>query len=190
MPTPEIRAHSLYFDLSAYGVEAFREHRNQTTKPGFHLKIYGTFRNRYMALVCPASDTKMVRFLRQTAHSSVRLFVGSVFVLFLYTLLTGTPDDTFLWLYLAVNVVERQMILPLAFTSFLICLFITFHSANGLLVSACSYVCWPMCVFCKSQKEPKMKKWRKMKYTPLCVSVCRERLSVVICVVITPLCFL
>ncbi|CAI5664457.1 uncharacterized protein si:dkey-234i14.6 [Oreochromis niloticus] len=71
VPTPEIRAHSLYFDLSAYGVEAFREHRNQTTKPGFHLKIYGTFRNRYMALVCPASDTKMVRFLRQTAHSSI-----------------------------------------------------------------------------------------------------------------------
>lgn len=73
VPTPEIRAHSLYFDLSAYGVEALREHRNPTTKPGFHLKIYGTFRNRYMALVCPASDTKMVRFLRHTANSSVSL---------------------------------------------------------------------------------------------------------------------
>uniref|UniRef100_A0A3B4URL7 Si:dkey-234i14.6 n=1 Tax=Seriola dumerili TaxID=41447 RepID=A0A3B4URL7_SERDU len=71
VPTPEIRAHSLYFDLSAYGVEALREHRNPTTKPGFHLKIYGTFRNRYMALVCPTSDTKMVRFLRHTANSSV-----------------------------------------------------------------------------------------------------------------------
>nr|XP_057931687.1 uncharacterized protein si:dkey-234i14.6 isoform X2 [Doryrhamphus excisus] len=71
VPTPEIRAHRLYFDLSAYGVEALREHRNATTKSGFHLKIYGTFRNRYMALVCPASDTKMVRFLRHTANSSV-----------------------------------------------------------------------------------------------------------------------
>ncbi|XP_033490339.1 uncharacterized protein LOC117261887 [Epinephelus lanceolatus] len=71
VPTPEIRAHSLYFDLSAYGVEALREHRNPTAKPGFHLKIYGTFRNRYMALVCPASDTKMVRFLRHTANSSI-----------------------------------------------------------------------------------------------------------------------
>ncbi|CAB1441022.1 unnamed protein product [Pleuronectes platessa] len=71
VPTPEIRAHSLYFDLSAYGVEALREHRNPTTKPGFHLKIYGTFRNRYMALVCPTSDTKMVRFLRHTANSSI-----------------------------------------------------------------------------------------------------------------------
>lgn len=73
VPTPEIRAHSLYFDLSAYGVEALREHRNHTTKPGFHLKIYGTFRNRYMALICPTSDSKMVRFLRHTANSSVSL---------------------------------------------------------------------------------------------------------------------
>lgn len=73
VPTPEIRAHSLYFDLSAYGVEALREHRNPPNKPGFHLKIYGTFRNRYMALICPTSETKMVRFLRHTANSSVRL---------------------------------------------------------------------------------------------------------------------
>lgn len=73
VPTPEIRAHSLYFDLSAYGVEALREHRNHAAKPGFHLKIYGTFRNRYMALICPTSDSKMVRFLRHTANSSVSL---------------------------------------------------------------------------------------------------------------------
>ncbi|XP_034032570.1 uncharacterized protein si:dkey-234i14.6 isoform X2 [Thalassophryne amazonica] len=71
VPTPEIRAHSLYFDLSAYGIGAPREHRNPTTKPGFHLKIYGTFRNRYMALACPATDTRMVRFLRHTANSSI-----------------------------------------------------------------------------------------------------------------------
>ncbi|XP_061533646.1 uncharacterized protein si:dkey-234i14.6 isoform X3 [Phycodurus eques] len=70
VPTPEIRAHCLYFDLSAYGVEALREHRNPSAKPGFHVKIYGTFRNRYMALACPASDAKMVRFLRHTANSS------------------------------------------------------------------------------------------------------------------------
>ncbi|XP_061825140.1 uncharacterized protein [Nerophis lumbriciformis] len=71
VPTPEIRAHGLYFDLSAYGVEALREQRNPSSKAGFHLKIYGTFRNRYMALVCPASDARMVRFLRNTANSSV-----------------------------------------------------------------------------------------------------------------------
>nr|XP_046205779.1 uncharacterized protein si:dkey-234i14.6 [Oncorhynchus gorbuscha] len=71
VPTPEIRAHSLFFDLSAYGVEALREPKSSAVKPGFHLKIYGTFRNRYMALVCPASDTKMVRFLRHTANSSI-----------------------------------------------------------------------------------------------------------------------
>lgn len=77
VPTPEIRAHSLYFDLSAYGMEALREPRNPTSRPGFHLKIYGTFRNRYMGLVCPASDTKTVRFLRQTASSSVSLLAAS-----------------------------------------------------------------------------------------------------------------
>ncbi|XP_046890367.1 uncharacterized protein si:dkey-234i14.6 [Hypomesus transpacificus] len=71
VPTPEIRAHSLYFDLSAYGVEALREQKTPATKPGFHLKIYGTFRHRYMALVCPANDTKMVRFLRHTVNSSI-----------------------------------------------------------------------------------------------------------------------
>ncbi|XP_010888773.1 uncharacterized protein si:dkey-234i14.6 [Esox lucius] len=71
VPTPEIRAHNLFFDLSAYGVEALREQRSSAVKPAFHLKIYGTFRNRYMALVCPASDAKMVRFLRHTANSSV-----------------------------------------------------------------------------------------------------------------------
>ncbi|KAM6961189.1 uncharacterized protein FYW47_009742 [Aplochiton taeniatus] len=71
VPTPEIRAHTLHFDLSAYGVETLREQRNPTPKPGFHLKIYGTFRNRYMALVGPATDTKMVRFLRHTANPSI-----------------------------------------------------------------------------------------------------------------------
>ena len=82
VPTPEIRAHRLYFDLSAYGVEALREHKNHASKPGFHLKIYGTFRSRYMALVCPASDTKMVRFLRNTANASVRTLVTSVGLLY------------------------------------------------------------------------------------------------------------
>ncbi|MGH0120306.1 UNVERIFIED_CONTAM: hypothetical protein FKN15_057208 [Acipenser sinensis] len=76
VPTPEIRAHSLYFDLSAYGVDLFSGGKDQqnsqqaSVKPGFHLKIYGTFRNRYMALACPASDSRVVRFLRHTANSS------------------------------------------------------------------------------------------------------------------------
>ncbi|MGH0115712.1 UNVERIFIED_CONTAM: hypothetical protein FKN15_046897 [Acipenser sinensis] len=77
VPTPEIRAHSLYFDLSAYGVDLFAGGKDQqnsqqaSVKPGFHLKIYGTFRNRYMALACPASDSRVVRFLRHTANSSI-----------------------------------------------------------------------------------------------------------------------
>ncbi|KAK1804410.1 hypothetical protein P4O66_020423 [Electrophorus voltai] len=74
VPTPEIRAHSLYFDLSAYGIDAFKEPRNYSqaaAKPGFHLKIYGTFRNRYMALACTSADSKMMRFLRHTANSII-----------------------------------------------------------------------------------------------------------------------
>ncbi|XP_040266245.1 uncharacterized protein LOC120980927 isoform X2 [Bufo bufo] len=71
VPTPEIRAHNLYFDLSAYGIDVSGGGKDTLCKPGFHLKIYGTFRNRYMALSCPASDTKVVRFLRYTPNSSV-----------------------------------------------------------------------------------------------------------------------
>ncbi|XP_078527471.1 uncharacterized protein LOC144799793 isoform X2 [Lissotriton helveticus] len=77
VPTPEIRAHSLYFDLSAYGVgiSASSKESLNTQQPamksGFHLKIYGTFRNRYMALACPTSDSKVVRFLRHTTNSLI-----------------------------------------------------------------------------------------------------------------------
>ncbi|XP_048371999.1 uncharacterized protein LOC125443743 [Sphaerodactylus townsendi] len=70
VPTPEIRAHSLYFDLSAYGMDMTAAGK-ESSKPGFHLKIYGTFRNRYLALACPASDSKIVRFLRHTFSSSI-----------------------------------------------------------------------------------------------------------------------
>ncbi|XP_063801460.1 uncharacterized protein LOC134969438 isoform X2 [Pseudophryne corroboree] len=71
VPTPEIRAHNLYFDLSAYGIDVVSSGKDTSGKPGFHLKIYGTFRNRYMALACKASDAKVVRFLRYTPNSSV-----------------------------------------------------------------------------------------------------------------------
>ncbi|XP_051884532.1 uncharacterized protein si:dkey-234i14.6 isoform X2 [Pristis pectinata] len=77
VPTPEIRAHSLYFDLSAYGVEFASSNKeaqglqSSALKSGSHLKIYGTFRNRYMALACPMSDSKVVKFLRHTPNSSI-----------------------------------------------------------------------------------------------------------------------
>ncbi|XP_042293701.1 uncharacterized protein LOC121914377 [Sceloporus undulatus] len=70
VPTPEIRAHNLYFDLSAYGMD-MSALRKESPAPGFHLKIYGTFRNRYLALACPASDSKIVRFLRHTLNSAI-----------------------------------------------------------------------------------------------------------------------
>ncbi|XP_067905187.1 uncharacterized protein si:dkey-234i14.6 isoform X2 [Heterodontus francisci] len=78
VPTPEIRAHSLYFDLSAYGIEFAASNKEvhssepSTLRPGSHLKIYGTFRNRYMALACPVSDSKVVKFLRHTPNSSIQ----------------------------------------------------------------------------------------------------------------------
>ncbi|XP_045652180.1 WW domain-containing oxidoreductase isoform X6 [Ursus americanus] len=77
VPTPEIRAHNLYLDLSAYGIEVTSVAKEAPSlpqaveQPGFHLKIYGTFRNRYMALACPASDSKVVRFLRHTLSPSI-----------------------------------------------------------------------------------------------------------------------
>ncbi|KAM9301849.1 uncharacterized protein PAF06_015073 [Gastrophryne carolinensis] len=71
VPTPEIRAHNLHFDLTAYGIDVTSSGKDALSKPGFHLKIYGTFRNRYMALACPASDTKVVRFLRYTPNTAV-----------------------------------------------------------------------------------------------------------------------
>ncbi|XP_043937742.1 uncharacterized protein LOC122810271 [Protopterus annectens] len=77
VPTPEIRAHSLYFDLSAYGVDFSTTGKESLStqqaplKSGFHLKIYGTFRNRYMAMACSALDLKVVRFLRHTTNATI-----------------------------------------------------------------------------------------------------------------------
>ncbi|KAE8608326.1 hypothetical protein XENTR_v10011465 [Xenopus tropicalis] len=75
VPTPEIRAHNLYFDLSAYGIDVNNAGKEASPqlgmRPGFHLKIYGTFRNRYIALACPSSDARVVRFLRYTPNSSI-----------------------------------------------------------------------------------------------------------------------
>ncbi|TRY85820.1 hypothetical protein DNTS_011865 [Danionella cerebrum] len=76
VPTPEIRVHGLLFDLSAYGIDAQRESRRGSLavvdSSGFHLKIYGSFRNRCMALACQEhGQGKMVHFLRHTANTSI-----------------------------------------------------------------------------------------------------------------------
>ncbi|XP_073164111.1 uncharacterized protein [Lepidochelys kempii] len=93
VPTPEIRAHSLYFDLSAYGMDISSTGK-ESLKPGFHLKIYGTFRNRYMALACPASDSKVVRFLRHTLNSSdPALLVAALLVSAVPAYVTGERKD-------------------------------------------------------------------------------------------------
>ncbi|KAG8143979.1 hypothetical protein E2320_001110 [Naja naja] len=70
VPTPEIRAHKLYFDLSAYGMDKLAT-KTEFPKTVFHLKIHGTFRNRCLALACPASDSKIIKFLHHTLNSTI-----------------------------------------------------------------------------------------------------------------------
>ncbi|XP_026569949.1 uncharacterized protein LOC113445143 [Pseudonaja textilis] len=70
VPTPEIRVHNLYFDLSAYGMDKLAI-KTEFPKTAFHLKIHGTFRNRCLALACPASDSKIIKFLHHTLNSTI-----------------------------------------------------------------------------------------------------------------------
>ncbi|KYO37850.1 hypothetical protein Y1Q_0010297 [Alligator mississippiensis] len=43
----------------------------ETLEPGFHLKIYQAFCNRYLALACPASDSKTLKFLHHALNSAI-----------------------------------------------------------------------------------------------------------------------
>ncbi|XP_071490547.1 uncharacterized protein [Diadema antillarum] len=61
LPTPETRVFRLKLDLSAFGVE-FRV--PDISRAVFYLKIFGTFRNRYMKLMCHRGDSNLVRQLR------------------------------------------------------------------------------------------------------------------------------
>nr|XP_054749654.1 uncharacterized protein LOC129255125 [Lytechinus pictus] len=61
LPTPETRVFRLKMDLSAFGSE-FRI--PDISRAVFFLKIFGTFRNRYMMLMCHRGDSNLVRQLR------------------------------------------------------------------------------------------------------------------------------
>lgn len=61
LPTPENRVFRLKMDLSAFGAE-FRI--PDISRAVFFLKIFGTFRNRYMMLMCNRGDSNLVRQLR------------------------------------------------------------------------------------------------------------------------------
>ncbi|XP_071824249.1 uncharacterized protein [Apostichopus japonicus] len=64
VPTPDTRVRKLKLDLSAFGSE-YR--LPDITKSSFHLKVFGTFRHRYMSLLCDKSESNLVRQLRITS---------------------------------------------------------------------------------------------------------------------------
>ncbi len=67
IPTPETRVHNLTFDLIAYdngcGEDPFPQ--------GFHLKLFGSLRHRYMSLAVPKCESKLVRTLKVVLDQSV-----------------------------------------------------------------------------------------------------------------------
>ena len=67
VPAPEIRVHNLTFDLHAYGNNSHEELFPQ----GFHLKIFGSLRHRYMALAVPKCESKLVKTLKVVLDQSV-----------------------------------------------------------------------------------------------------------------------
>lgn len=69
LPTPENRVFRLKMDLSAFGAE-FRI--PDISRAVFFLKIFGTFRNRYMMLMCNRGDSNLVRQLRLNVDPMVR----------------------------------------------------------------------------------------------------------------------
>lgn len=66
-PTPETRIHNITFDLNAYdngcGDDPFLQ--------GFHLKLFGSFRHRYMSIAVPRCESKLVRTLKVVLDQSV-----------------------------------------------------------------------------------------------------------------------
>lgn len=67
VPTPEIRVHNLTFDLNAYGNDC----DNDPYPQGFHLKIFGSARHRYISLAVPRGESKLVKTLKGILDQSV-----------------------------------------------------------------------------------------------------------------------
>ena len=70
IPTQEIRVHNLTFDLNAYGQNSADDPYPQ----GFHLKLFGSVRHRYMALAVPKCESKLVKALKVVLDQSVSRF--------------------------------------------------------------------------------------------------------------------
>ena len=68
VPTPDIRVHNLTFDLNAYGNDG---NDIEMASQGFHLKIFGSVRHRYMALAIQKCDSRLVKSLKVVLDQSV-----------------------------------------------------------------------------------------------------------------------
>ena len=68
LPTPETLVNRVKLDLSAFGSEYRLPELSQAT---FDLKIYGTFRHRYLALTCQKCESNLLRQLRITTDETV-----------------------------------------------------------------------------------------------------------------------
>ena len=67
VPTPETRVHNITFNLLAYENGGGEDSYPQ----GFHLKLFGSFRHRYMSLVVPKCESMVVRTLKGVLDQSV-----------------------------------------------------------------------------------------------------------------------
>lgn len=68
VPTAEKRVHRLVFDLSAYGKDFVPKCPDTD---GFHLKLFGSYRNRYMSIAIQRGDSSLVKSLRLAMDPSV-----------------------------------------------------------------------------------------------------------------------
>ena len=68
IPTPEVKVHNLTFDLNAFGNDCSDDPFPQ----GFHFKIFGGYRYRYMALAVPKCESKLVKSLKVVLDQTVR----------------------------------------------------------------------------------------------------------------------
>ena len=72
IPLPETRVHNLSFDLNAYGNNLAPI---DPQRQGFHLKIFGSSRNRYLSLAVPKCESEIVKMLKVVLDQRVsRLF--------------------------------------------------------------------------------------------------------------------
>ena len=75
VPTSEIRVHNVTFDLRAYGNVTADSPPAQPPPPPprFHVKIFGTVRRRFVALVVSRDESRLLKMLKVSLDQSVRI---------------------------------------------------------------------------------------------------------------------